>query len=425
MPESIKNKNLKHFILEANRRIVKLIAKSILLALSAEEQKELDEWIASSPQNRKFYDQFTDEDYLARNEREQSIFDTDASWKRFEQKYYGTVRLKKPKRSWWSNTYVAGAARVILALATPSKLKRSWWRRPYVVVASILIFWVVFFYWLNSPVNTSGKCIAIIKRSDGAVLKVYDSEKKVLANAEGIQIVNEGHGKLKYTRGDNNIGDKGNVFDSIITLTGGQCNITLIDGTKIWLNARSTLGVPANLNDKERLVALSGEGYFEVNPQISPVNKTKRAFIVKANDIKVNVLGTHFNVMAYDNEQTISTTLLEGTVVIETKDSVARLIPGQQANINKSGGMEIFHPANVNDLVSWKNGSILFDECRLDSIMRQVARWYDMEFVCGDKCHERYRIILKRDIPFETVKQTLERIGSFKVELQGKKIIIR
>jgi hypothetical protein len=409
-----------------NNRILKLIAKEQLSVISEEEQKELDEWIESSPLNRQFYDRFINEDDV--DDKNDGQYSADASWKRFEQKYYGTVRLKKPKQNWWNNTYVGGAARVILALATRSKLKRRWWRSPYGVATAaclILIVLAGIFYWRYSSNTISGKCIAVIKRSDGAILKVYESEKKVLADAEGIQIINEGNGKLKYTRGDSNLSDKENIVDSITTHTGGQCNITLIDGTKIWLNARSTLVVPANLNHKERLVALSGEGYFEVNPQISPVNKSKRAFIVKVKDVKVNVLGTHFNIMAYDDEQTISTTLFEGAVKIETKDSVAKLIPGQQANISKTGSMVIIHPADVNNSISWKNGRMKFDKCRLDSIMRQAARWYDMEFVCEGNCHKLYTITLMKNEALMTILQDLEKAEGVRFDIQGKKIIAR
>jgi transmembrane sensor len=387
--------------LETNRRrIVKLIAKKHVSALSEEEQRELDEWIASSPFNRQFYDQFNDEEYLARNKEEQNSIDTDASWKRFEQAYFNTTNLNKRKRS-RRNTYLAVAASVLL------------------------IFSLSFFYWFLSSNKTTGKIIAIIKRSDGSILELVDSGKKILADVNGIQIINEGNGHLRYKRVGDNINTATPTIDTIITPIGGQCQVTLVDGTKVWLNAQSYLIFPTNLNDTERLVTLSGEGYFEVNPQSSPVAGTKIPFVVWANDVKVNVLGTHFNVMAYGNEQTTTTTLIEGSVKIETKDSTALLKPGQQAKVGKYGSLNIVKQVDVHGAVSWKDGEMKFEECPLDSIMRQAARWYDMEFVCEKNCSKLYGTTLLKKDSLKVFLQTLETTGTVHFNIDGKKIIAR
>lgn len=373
----------------------------MLYALSEEEQRELDEWIASSPQNRKFYDRVSHEDYLARNEEEQSIFDTDASWKRFEQNY-GTSSLNMPKRRWWKNPYVAAAASIII------------------IISAVLLFCQ-----LNSPKTTSGKCIAVIKRSDGAILKVYDSEKKVLADAQGIQIINEGNGRLKYKRDGRKLNLPVTTFDTIITPVGGNCEVLLVDGSKVSLNALSTLVFRTNLNDEERLVTLSGEGFFEVNSKYSPVLGKKIPFVVSVNGSKVNVLGTRFNIKAYDDEPITTTTLLEGAVKIVTKDSSAVLKPGQQVNVNKKGGLSIVKPGNLNNAVSWEKGEMTFEDNPLDEIMRQASRWYDMDFVCEKNCNEHFKATISKKESLMSFLQALENTGQVHFKIEGKKIIAR
>jgi transmembrane sensor len=383
-----------------NKRILKLIAKEQLSVISEEEQKELDEWIESSPLNRQFYDRFINEEDP--DDKNDGQYSADASWKRFE-KNYGTISLNMPKRRWWKESYI-----------------------PYVAAACIiLIISAVLFYRPNFPKTSSGKCIAVIKRSDGAILKVYDSEKKVLADAEGIQIINEGNGRLKYKRYGSNLNLPVTTFDTIITPVGGKCEVLLVDGSKVCLNALSTLGFPANLNDEERLVTLSGEGYFDVNSKYSPVLGNKIPFVVDVNGSKVNVLGTRFNIKAYDDEQIATTTLFEGSVKIVTKDSSAVLKPGQQVKVNKKGGLSIVKPNNLDNAVAWEKGEMTFEDNSLDEIMRQASRWYEMDFVCEKNCNEHFKATISKKESLMSFLQALENTGQVHFKIEGKKIIAR
>jgi transmembrane sensor len=372
-----------------NKRILKLIAKEQLSVVTEEEQKELDEWIESSPENRQYYDQFTNEEGL--DDKNDGYYGADASWKRFEQNYYGAVSLNDPKRSW----------------------RRKW----YAVAAGIILVLSIGSYLLYPSNKISGKCIAVIKRSDGTILKVYDSEKKILTDENGVEVVNEGNGALKYNQTGNSFNVRSEMVDTITTPVGEQCEVTLTDGSRVWLNARSKLIVPVTFNEKVRLVTLSGEGYFEVNSKNSPVLGTKVPFVVNVNGSKVEVLGTRFNVMAYENELTTTTTLYEGAVKLVTMDSSAVLKPGQQVFVNKRGGLSIVN--------AWKNGEMRFEDNSLEEIMLQVSRWYNIEFVCEGNCGKHFKITLLKTYSLTSVLQALENTGSVHFKIEGKKIIAR
>ena len=161
----------------------------------------------------------------------------------------------------------------------------------------------------------------------------------------------------------------------ISTPRGGQYQLVLPDGSKVWLNSSSSLRFPTVFSGKQRSVELSGEGYFEI------AKNAAMPFSVKVNDMQVRVLGTHFNTMAYPDEKTINTTLLEGAVEISSGDLSKRLVPGQQAALNNAGHQLAVGQADIQKAVAWKNGLFEFDHTDLATIMRQLARWYDIEIV--------------------------------------------
>lgn len=169
--------------------------------------------------------------------------------------------------------------------------------------------------------------------------------------------------------------------NTITTPRGGQFRVVLPDGSKVWLNASSSLEYPTRFDGDSRMVRLTGEGYFEVAKDLTTGGKPK-PFLINVNDReKVEVLGTHFNIMAYTEEQVIRTTLLEGSVRVSKNNSAySRLLrPGQQSVFSKRKGFEIRSNIDLAESVSWKNGQISFKDADIRSIMRQIARWYDVE----------------------------------------------
>jgi ferric-dicitrate binding protein FerR (iron transport regulator) len=205
----------------------------------------------------------------------------------------------------------------------------------------------------------------------------------------------------------------------ISTPRGGQYQLLLPDGSKVWLNSASSLRFPTVFRGKQRSVELSGEGYFEIAKNAS------RPFYVKVNDMQIRVLGTHFNTMAYPDEKTINTTLLEGAVEVSSGDLSKRLAPGQQAALNNAGHQLAVGQADIQKAVAWKNGLFEFDHTDLATIMRQLARWYDIEIVyqaAADKTPLGGSI--SKNLGLTEVLDLLEANGINHFKIEGKKVFV-
>lgn len=214
----------------------------------------------------------------------------------------------------------------------------------------------------------AGSNKAYLTLANGKKLVLTNSANGTLAEEAGIKITKTADGQLVYT-----IVDQGKKriagYNRIETPRGGQYQLNLPDGTKIWLNSASSLKYPVSFAAlKERRVELSGEAYFEVaKDKIHP-------FIVKSGRQQVQVLGTHFDVNAYPDEQLIKTTLLEGSVKLNEQ---VVLKPGEQSSL--TGEKFSVKQVNVNDAIDWKNGEFVFTNESLTSILKKVSRWYDVE----------------------------------------------
>ncbi|WP_363433850.1 FecR family protein [Chitinophaga ginsengisegetis] len=222
---------------------------------------------------------------------------------------------------------------------------------------------------------------AVLILADGSEVELNKATEGQIA-AQGNTTVNKsGNGQLIYQLADKPQTTSLAVFNTLAVPRGGQYNLTLPDGSKIWLNAASKIRFPIQFTDKERMVELEGEAYFEVahNPQ--------QPFIVKVKGMQVEVLGTHFNVMAYTDEATINTTLLEGKVRLRN-DRAAEVIlnPGQEGVFTGNKGFKV-NKADIEQVMSWKNGYFIFNDEDLTSIMRKISRWYnvDIEYSGGTK----------------------------------------
>ncbi len=216
-----------------------------------------------------------------------------------------------------------------------------------------------------------------------ATLTLTDGSKLILDKANNGVLINQGNtvisktadGKLVYEVLNNQLSPSNTELNSIVTPRGGEYQVTLSDGTKVWLNAASSLSYPTVFSGKQRRVELKGEAYFEV------AENAKKPFLLKVNDdIHIEVLGTHFNVMAYHDEAEVKATLLEGSIKVSKNSSSSLLEPGQQAIIGKGNLIKL---ANVNteEAVAWKNGYFMFNDEPLESIMRKISKWYAVDIV--------------------------------------------
>ena len=208
------------------------------------------------------------------------------------------------------------------------------------------------------------------------------------------------------------------TYNTLSTPRGGQYMLTLEDGTKVWLNAASSIKYPSAFSAGERTVELTGEAYFEV------AKDAGRPFAVKVNGMAVNVLGTHFNVMAYGNEEATAVTLLEGAVnVTKDKDKVS-LRPGQQALLKTGGALKVINNVNLEETVAWKNGYFQLDHTKLAVLMRQVERWYNVDVVYEGKIPNRqFGGKIYRNSDIKDVIKILE-VSKVYSRTEGDKIII-
>jgi ferric-dicitrate binding protein FerR (iron transport regulator) len=275
---------------------------------------------------------------------------------------------------------------------------------------------------------------AVLTLADGSTI-VLDNEKNGVVAQEGnAKVVKLKNGQLMYAKADIQSADANApvAYNTLSTPKGGQYNIELPDGSKVWLNAASSITYPTNFNAKERKVQVTGEAYFEVAKLVTVKDGKRVPFLV---DIKnktngkdlgqVQVLGTHFNINAYDDEAAVKTTLLEGKVKFVGKADSLLLAPGEQAVA--SNKLTINQTPDVNQVMAWKNGVFHFENADIKTVMRQVSRWYDVEVV--------YKRSLDNDDPlfFEVTRNTnlsdvlrvLNLAGGAKYSIQDKKVIVQ
>jgi len=234
-----------------------------------------------------------------------------------------------------------------------------------------------------------------------------------------MSVVKDAKGKLEYKPLGSVLAGKGAlVYNRIQVPYGGQYQLELPDGTKVWLNAGSSLRYPVSFTGHERKVELTGEGYFEVAK-----NKTM-PFRVQTSKQVVEVLGTHFNINAYNDDPSVKTTLLEGSVKVtqNTMGTFKMLKPGQQS-VLKNNELQV-KEADTEEAVAWKNGLFLFNDQSLDEIMHQVSRWYDLQIVFDDVSlkTQRFGGSISRFKNVSQLLQVLESTGSVHFKIEGRRL---
>lgn len=264
---------------------------------------------------------------------------------------------------------------------------------------------------------------ATLQLANGQVINLDSAANGSLATQGNATIEKLADGQIAY-----NIKGKWAtevLYNTMSTPPGGQYKLKLPDGTDVWLNAASSITYPTAFVGRERTVTISGEAYFEVTK-----NRSK-PFRVKVNDMEVEVLGTHFNLNAYKDEAAIKTTLLEGSVKV-TQPAIgnrqsAMLKPGEQASVSQPSQKSqsiIVQTADLDQVMAWKNGLFNFNKVSLQDVMKQIARWYDVDVVYqGEIRPRKFGGEIQRDLYLSEVLEGLKETEiHFKIE--GKKLIV-
>ncbi len=311
----------------------------------------------------------------------------------------------------------------------------QWYRRKWVQVAAVVLVLLSLggIYLQNIPEKSAGiqlgtnsthfyKSIlpgsekAILTLSDGSQLVLDDSANGVLATQGSSQIVKNKNGEISYANSNNAAGKT--IFNTMQTPRGGQYRIVLPDGTKVWLNAASSIRYPVAFDQKVRRVEVKGEVYFEV------AHDKNHPFIVHAGPASIQVLGTSFNINSYEDEPVQVTTLVEGSVRIEKNSQFSMLLPGQQARISQSNSISVQEAPDLEEVTAWKNGLFQFNGKDVQTIMRQISRWYDVEVAYqGEFNKETFSGLVSKTSSIDQVLKILE-AGGVHFKLDGKKLIV-
>ncbi|QHV99118.1 FecR family protein [Spirosoma endbachense] len=404
-----------------------LIAKHLKGELTSQEKAELDDWVAQSDHNRALFEKLTEKGNLNNEFDQFATSGKEEAWERVANE----TGFTKSRRI----TYIGSRfARLVVAALV-------------IIISGVFVYQLTF---RSKPARQVAQQTDILPGGSKAILTLDDASQIVLDDATNGEIARQddmvitktADGQIMYdgsksaeTPPD---GKSDLSYNTITTPRGGKFRVILPDGSKVWLNAASSLKYPTTFRGRERTVALNGEAYFEIT-HVTSGSSEAIPFRVRSAGQVVEVIGTHFNINSYSDESSIKTTLLEGKVkVIKTQPSVSKTVsegsasaiilkPGEQSQLasgNRPRLNRIDH-ADLEEAVAWKNGQFQFKDTDLPTIMRQIARWYDVEVAFQGKLPDKkFRGKISRDVPLSQIFQILQ-LSGVNFKLDGRKITVK
>lgn len=379
-------------------RIAELLQKHVKRgAFTADEQAEIDRWLAASEGNRGLFERISNESQLAFDLLELQDSDTESELAKIGDKLHGIANTRK---------WIWYGAAAVLFLFLSVGLGLYWYQidneKPTALVHDV-----------QDDASPGGNR-ATLTLADGRTIDLNETQQGIVMGDD-----------IAYTDGTSVLNERANegVDDyELSTPRGGTYKITLPDGTDVWLNAESTLHYPSKFKNNERVVELEGEAYFDVSKQ-----DTRVPFLVKTRGQTVEVLGTQFNVSAYESETATKTTLVEGSVrVIATttrQSQVAVLEPGQQSVVQSEG--MVINQIDVQPFIAWKEGYFHFKRTPFSEVLAQMSRWYDIELVYeGRVPYQTFTGKMSRNVNLTNVLK-LFRGSGIQFRFENKKLYIQ
>jgi len=272
---------------------------------------------------------------------------------------------------------------------------------------------------LNKAIEPGGNK-AMLVLSDGTSISLNDSSNGTITNQGNTKVIKLGNGQLVYNSSGSPVAEV--LYNTILTPRGGQYQLTLADGTKVWLNSASSLRYPVVFQGLSREVEVTGEAYFEVEKNAKHPFRVN-VKVANRNPEVVEVLGTHFNVNAYVDESNLSTTLFEGSVEVHHSTGITRIKPGQQLQ-SGIGIAKVINNADLKEVIAWREGIFHFEDADIKSIMRQIARWYDIEVEYKGNISKHFDGSIPKNVNFMKVLNMLELTGEVKFKIEGSKVFV-
>jgi transmembrane sensor len=272
---------------------------------------------------------------------------------------------------------------------------------------------------LIKPEKQAGRNTAILTLADNSIVELDNLNNGLVATQGGSQVM-LANGQLAYI-GPTNEKTAAITYNKITTPRGGEYTITLPDGTRVWLNAASSLTFPTVFSTAKREVELTGEAYLDV------AKDKDHPFEVKIRNTYITVHGTEFNIMGYEDEDRIVTTLVEGAVQVTTPGNAPRLLaPGDHAIVKNDSDNLYIEKADVEEETAWKNGRTYFNGANIRQIMRQVARWYDVDVQYkGNVVNMDFTCTVSRKDQLSKLLNLLELTGAVHFSMEGNTIIVQ
>ncbi len=257
---------------------------------------------------------------------------------------------------------------------------------------------------------------AVLTLGDGSSVELTEAKIGALADQQNVSVVKTAEGELRYKIHARSA-SADISYNKIATPVGGKYSVVLPDGTKAWLNSKSSLRFPTAFKGAERVVQMTGEVYFEV------AKNPNQPFKVQSGGTEIKVLGTHFDVMAYNDEVGQKTTLLEGSIQLSSGNFYQLLKPGQQALVDPSG-IKVNHNCDLEAVMAWRNDLFIFKDMEIKEIARQLSRWYDIQVVFrGTPSKIAYTGTISKDVELSELLGMLQFTG-LKYELNRNQLII-
>ena len=384
-----------------NLHIAQLFNKLLKGEISPKEKKELQDWRDENSQNLLLYNKLTDAAYLHSQQIGLDAIDITQSW---------DVVLKRTKKS----------------------KKTSLGFLKYAAAISAIVFSLYLFYSrknlnhnlsnhsenvINQRIAPGGKN-AVLILSNGDQIDLRTNSGTILDKGSGIRLNNKSNILIYANKSTSNVDEK-ILYNTIVIPQGGEYQLRLADGTLIWMNSLSQLRYPTRFSKNHREVYLSGEAYFEVAKDAS------KPFIVSTKKTRVVVLGTRFNVSAYDDNPVNTTTLLEGSVKLQGRTSSSVLSPNQQALVDANGTIDLIRKVDANKSIDWKNGFFELENSDIRQIMTKAARWYDIKVQFENTIPEtKLYGRISRNVDFDELLEIL-RFEGVNISVEGKNVFIK